>query len=104
MHPSVDLFLSSHRFVVAEAERRGWVETCERAGVTLMVDACTYWSGILDDRTGVIMTSSAKWAYYAPQNLHVRVAFGSLEECVDSAVEGRVVRDARLWGDDLWAG
>jgi predicted aconitase len=43
------------------------------------------------------MTNSAKWAWYAPGNLGVQVAFGSLRECVDSAVEGRVVRDATLW-------
>ena len=30
---------------------------------------------------GRVMTSSAKWAYYAPANLGVEVVFGSLEEC-----------------------
>jgi predicted aconitase len=43
------------------------------------------------------MTNSAKWAYYAPGNLGVEVAFGSLEECVASAAQGRVVRDEELW-------
>ena len=45
------------------------------------------------------MTNSAKWAYYAPGGLGSRVAFGSLAECVRSAVAGRVVRDERLWSD-----
>jgi predicted aconitase len=45
----------------------------------------------------LVMTSSAKWAWYAPGNLGVQVAFGSLRECVDSAVKGRVVRDDALW-------
>ena len=43
------------------------------------------------------MTDSAKWAYYAPANLGVAVAFGSLAEVVESAVAGRVMRDAELW-------
>ena len=43
------------------------------------------------------MTNSAKWAYYAPANIGVEVAFGSLDECVRSAVAGRIVRDEGLW-------
>jgi predicted aconitase len=38
------------------------------------------------------MTDSAKWAYYAPGNLGVSVVFGSLAECVESAVTGRMIR------------
>jgi predicted aconitase len=43
------------------------------------------------------MTNSAKYAYYAPGMLNTRVTFGSLEDCVRSAVEGRVLRDESLW-------
>ena len=43
------------------------------------------------------MTDSGKWAWYAPANIGVEVVFGGLEECVRSAVEGRVVRDQGLW-------
>jgi hypothetical protein len=42
---------------------------------------------------GAVMTNSAKWAYYAPGNLGVDVAFGSLAECVASAAAGRVTLD-----------
>jgi predicted aconitase len=65
--------------------------------VRLVVDTCTYVTAILRNTDGVVMTNSAKWAWYAPGNLGVEVAFGSLRECVDSAVEGRIVRDAALW-------
>jgi predicted aconitase len=57
--------------------------------VRLVVDTCAYVTPILRNTTGLVMTSSAKWAWYAPGNLGVQVAFGSLRECVDSAVEGR---------------
>ena len=43
-------------------------------------------------REGAVMTNSGKCAYYAPGNLGVGVAFGSLAECVASARAGRVVR------------
>jgi predicted aconitase len=44
------------------------------------------------------MSDSGKWAFYAPGNIGVEVVFGSLRECVRSAVEGRVWRDAEAWG------
>jgi predicted aconitase len=44
-----------------------------------------------------LMTNSAKYAYYAPSLLNTRVTFGSLRDCVDSAIEGRVVRDESVW-------
>jgi predicted aconitase len=39
------------------------------------------------------MTNSGKMAHYAPSNIGVRLAFGSLAECVRSAVEGKVMFD-----------
>jgi hypothetical protein len=44
------------------------------------------------------MTDSGKWAFYAPANIGAQVVLGSLGECVESAVAGRVVRDS-VWGD-----
>jgi predicted aconitase len=95
----VEFYVSTGRSVLAEARSRGWVEACDRAGVTIVVDTCTYVTPILRASDGVVMTNSGKWAYYAPGNLGVDVVFGSLEECVHSATEGRVWRDP-----DLWAG
>jgi predicted aconitase len=96
----VEFYVSTGRSVLAEAEVRGWAELCEQAGVRILVDTCTYITPILQTpRDGVVMTNSGKWAYYAPGTLGVRVAFGSLRECVRSAVEGRVWRDR-----DVWAG
>lgn len=60
--------------------------------LTIVTDTCTYLTPILERLDGTVMTNSGKWAYYAPGNLGVQVAFGSLEECVASAVTGTVVR------------
>ena len=65
----------------------------------VVVDTCTYITPILDPTRRVVMTNSGKWAYYAPGNIGIQVVFGSLEECVRSAIEGRVWRDERLWRD-----
>ncbi len=97
LHPGVDFYVNTSRHVLAEVERRGWLPVLEAAGVTIVTDTCTYVTPVMRQRRGIIMTNSAKWAYYAPGNLGVEVAFGSLAECVRSAVAGRVVRDDGLW-------
>jgi predicted aconitase len=104
VHPEVEFYAQTSRHVLAQAEARGWGPTLERAGVQVVVDTCTYFTPILRRRDGVVMTNSAKWAAYAPANLGVRVVFGSLRECVRSAVEGRVWRDPDLWGPLAGAG
>lgn len=95
--PGVDFYVNTGRDVLAEAERRGLVEPLERAGVQVVTDTCTYVTPILKRSDGVVMTDSGKWAWYAPGNLGVEVAFGSMRECVMSAAAGRVVRDPELW-------
>ncbi|MFL6270521.1 MAG: aconitase X [Actinomycetes bacterium] len=97
VHPEVAFYASTSRHILARIEALGWLASLEAAGVRLVVDTCTYVTSILEDTAGVVMTSSAKWAWYAPGNLGVRVVLGSLRECVESAVEGRVVGDDALW-------
>lgn len=94
---SVEFYVNTHRYTLGLAAERGLVEACERAGVKFVVDTCTYITPILSPTSRRVMTDSAKWAYYAPGNLDVEVAFGSLEECVESAVAGRVALDDRVW-------
>ncbi len=95
----VDVYVSTGRDTWEQVERRGWGQTLRTAGITVVVDTCTYITPILRHDRGTVMTNSAKWAYYAPGNLGVDVAFGSLAECIASAQVGRVVRDERFWDD-----
>ena len=91
-------FLVSTSRVVRELARtRGWIAELEAAGVEVPVDVCTYYSPRVRGLRGRVMTNAAKWAYYAPGMLAVDVAFGSLKECVESAVRGEVWRDPDLW-------
>jgi predicted aconitase len=99
VHPEVELYASTSRHVLAEIEAAGWLAALEAAGVRIVTDTCTYVTPILRRRDGVVLTNSAKWAWYAPGNLGVEVAFGSLRACVDAAVQGRIVDDRSLWPD-----
>jgi predicted aconitase len=94
--PRVPVYVNTGRAVLAGSN--GVVTELSDAGVTLVTDTCTYLTPIIRAEPAVIMTDSAKWAWYAPANVGVRVVFGSLVECVRSARAGRVVHDRELWG------
>jgi predicted aconitase len=93
----VDFYISTSRAVLKEIEKRGWLGAVHDAGAKIVVDTCTYITPIIDHHGGVVMTNSAKWAYYAPGNLGVDVVFGSTTECIRSAMLGRVWTDDSLW-------
>ena len=66
------------------------------AGVTIFADAGL--AAIAASTGGeVLMTNSAALAGSAPGRTGAQLAFGSLEDCVASAVAGRIVRDERPW-------
>lgn len=94
----IEFFVSTGRGVLADVTACGWLDELVRAGVRVVTDTCTYITPILSPRSEAVMTNSAKWAWYAPTNLGRRVVFGSLRECVESAVRGEVWRDKSLWG------
>jgi hypothetical protein len=94
----IECLVSTGRDVLSTAEERGIAGRLRDAGVELLVDTCSYIAPILRNAAGPVMTDSAKWAYYAPGNIGAEVVFGSTEECIASAVAGRVVRDDGPWG------
>ena len=90
--PIVDIWVNCSRATLADLSARGWEERLRAVGVTLVVDSCTYVTTLMRVGAGAVMTNSGKCAYYAPANLGVEVAYGSLAECIASARAGRVVR------------
>ena len=97
VHSNVKFLVTTSRMVAALACDSGLLATLESFGGHVTVDTCILASPMLPSSVGRLMTNSAKYAYYAPGLLRVAIAFGSLEDCVRSAVEGRVVRDESLW-------
>jgi hypothetical protein len=90
-------YISTSRGIREMLIAKGWLKTLEQAGITIPVDICTYYSPKIQGLKGRVMTNAAKWAYYAPGMLGVEVCFGSMRECVESAVRGEVWRDPALW-------
>ena len=102
VHDGTLFYVSTSRHVHGLIVEEGWMDILDRARVRVIVDTCTYFTPAVRGCRGRVMTNSAKWAYYAPGMLAVESVFGSLEECVESAVRGEVWRDPRLWRNDTW--
>lgn len=100
----VRFLVTSSRGMVQLAQRAGYLQALEDFGGQVTVDTCILATPMLPADVKLLMTNSAKYAYYAPGMLETQVTFGSLEDCVRSAVEGRVVRDDSIWQEGLQGG
>ncbi len=96
-HPDVKFLVTSSRAMTQLASKAGVLEPLEAFGAQLTVDTCILTSPMLPSEIRNLMTNSAKFAYYAPGLLGKQIAFGSLQDCVDSAVAGEIVREESLW-------
>jgi predicted aconitase len=96
-HDRVQFLVTSSRTMRDLARAAGLLDALDRFGGRLTVDTCILATPMLPASVRVLMTNSAKYAYYSPGLLGTQVVFGSLEDCVRSAVAGRVRRDDSLW-------
>ncbi|QTO51396.1 aconitase X [Burkholderia latens] len=88
--PKCDFYVNTSRFVLWELGELGLAEKFDARGIQIVVDTCTYITPVMKQLSGLVMTNSGKWASYAPANIGVTVAYGSMRECVRSAFEGKV--------------
>ena len=96
-HPGVKFLVTSSRAMTQLAQKAGLLEDLEAFGAQLTVDTCILTSPMLPAEIKYLMTNSAKFAYYSPGLLEKQVAFGSLEDCVHSAIEGSTIREESAW-------
>jgi predicted aconitase len=97
--PQVKFLVTSSRVMAAAAEQAGLLEPLRAFGGQLTVDTCILATPMLPPEIQYLMTNSAKFAYYTPGLLNRQMTFGSLEDCVRSAVAGRVIRSESLWDE-----
>ncbi|HSR46838.1 MAG TPA: aconitase X catalytic domain-containing protein [Anaerolineales bacterium] len=96
-HADVRFLVTTSRAVAHLAGEAGLLDPLRSFGGTVTVDTCILASPMLPPEIRRLMTNSGKYAYYAPGLLGAEIIYGSLEDCVRSAEEGRVVRDDTLW-------
>ena len=93
----VPFYACTGRHAVRALHADGGDRALSDLGVTLVQDTCVVVTPILADFAGVLMTNSGKFAHYAPGNTGYSVLYGSLSDCVESAVAGHLVRDPSAW-------
>ena len=87
--PTVEFYVSTSREIAAAVEQQDEFEPLRKFGVRIVVDTCTYVAPVVRN-AGLILTTSAKYAHYAPGNLKRRTALMTLERCLRSAESGTV--------------
>lgn len=88
LHADTELWIMAPRALRTEADKLGYTSMILEAGGKVLTDSCPAMSKIAPDGTRVFATDSAKQAHYLPSILGIEAWFGTLEECIDSAVTG----------------
>jgi predicted aconitase len=96
-HEKVTFLVTTSRIMRDLAAKAGLLRALEDFGGRVTVDTCILATPMLPKTVRTLMTNSGKYALYSPGLLNVGVAFGSLEDCVDSAVAGRLTRARSSW-------
>jgi predicted aconitase len=94
---TVDVFVTTSRAVRDILARSGELAVLEAFGARVTADTCIVVAPLVKPSAQVLMTNSAKYAHYGPGLLGVDSVFATTQECVASAVAGRVMRDEASW-------
>lgn len=89
----IPFYINTNRAVMAKLEESELLQPLQALGVTTVLDTCVLTTPILEADSGVLMTNSAKAAHYGPGNTGNKTLFGSLKECVESAIAGKFVME-----------
>lgn len=81
----IKLFISTSRSVYTMVSKLGLLNVLEKAGAHLIKDTCLVVSPIKLSKSDVILTDSAKTAYYAETMTNARVAVRGRGECLKVA-------------------
>lgn len=85
------------RHVIRQLDEEGLLGELDSAAVNLVADTCVVVTSVIPASAGVLMTNSGKFAHYSRSLIGHDVVFGSLADCVESAVAGRVRRAGPAW-------
>jgi hypothetical protein len=83
------LWVTTSRYVAAQAAQSGLRDEIELSGVKLLSDMCLVVAPLAEMGISAVATDSAKTAYYLRSREDVSVCFGSTDECVEAAVAGQ---------------
>lgn len=93
----VHVYVTTSRAVRDVLARTGDLDRLAAFGATVIADTCIVVAPIVPAGARVLMTNSGKYAHYGPGLLGVDAVIGTTEECIASAIAGRVIVDDAPW-------
>ena len=94
---AIPFYACTGRHVLDRIAGDGRRAALDAAGVTIIADTCIVVTPILSAASGLLITNSGKFAHYTPSTTGWDVLYGSLTDCIESAVTGCLARDEALW-------
>lgn len=97
VNKDVRVTVFTSRNIHAWVKRLGIIEILNDAGIEVYTDGCLLLFPQNMSSTETMMTNSAKAANYIYSQAELKAAYGSIKDCVDSAIEGKVIRRGSAW-------
>lgn len=97
--PGVEFLITTSQYVYEEVKAEGIADTIEEFGAKFATDTCLCMinTPLILEEAKTLMTNSAKYAHYAPGLVGRDIYFGSLEDCVKSAITGEPSVTTPTW-------
>ena len=93
----IPFYVCTGRHALDALQAAGLSPLLADSGLTVVADTCIVVTPILPQGTGLLLTNSGKFAHYIRPNTGRNVLYGSLSDCAETAVAGRLVRDEAQW-------
>ena len=97
VHPSVAFWVFTSRAIYGWVKDSGMLKGLKDSGVTVFTDGCPLQYPHESWSFHTMMTNSAKLVNYCYSQTGLDSAYGSLQDCVETAVEGRICRREPPW-------
>ena len=97
VHSSVAFWVFTSRTVYAWIKENGILKQLADAGITVFTDGCPLQYPRESWNFSAAMTDSAKFANYCYSQTGLPAAFGSVKDCVNTAVSGKIRRRESPW-------
>ncbi len=97
VHSDIDATIFTSRNVLDWVYKVGMIENLTKAGFQIYTDGCLLLYPQFIKRYGTMMTNSAKAANYIYSQSGFLAAYGSIRECVESAIAGKIMQEQPAW-------
>lgn len=97
INPDIAFSVFTSRKIFGRVENTGILEKLVHTGIEVYADGCLLLYPQSLRPSGTMMTNAAKAANYIFSQAGYKVVYGSIRECVESAVAGKIVRRPPAW-------